>query len=99
MKEGTAKTAGNWEYDYKFLKDLTYKINQSEWGEGLSMEQVEAVLIGINFSQSPAAGVEREALEKILSMVKPLTYIDEAGKLVGDIERIVVKALGEPPKI
>jgi hypothetical protein len=44
-----------WTYDYKFLNDLTNKVNESEWGEGLSMEQVEAVLIAINFQPSSSS--------------------------------------------
>jgi hypothetical protein len=44
------KPVDGWQYDYKFLKDLTYKVNQTEHGDGLSMEEVESVLLSINYS-------------------------------------------------
>lgn len=41
---------GDWHYDYKFIKDLTYDLSQQENCEGLSMEEVEAVLLKVGYT-------------------------------------------------
>ena len=40
---GQSKEDG-WAYDADFLRTITEKVNEQEWGETLSMEEVEAVL-------------------------------------------------------
>jgi len=40
---GQSKEDG-WFYDADFLRTITEKVNEQEWGETLSMEEVEAVL-------------------------------------------------------
>ncbi len=40
---GQSKDDG-WFYDTDFLRTITEKVNEQDWGEGLCMEQVEAVL-------------------------------------------------------
>ena len=43
-----------WSYNYKWLKELTYKVNGNEHGAGLSMEEVEIVLLAVDYPQSPS---------------------------------------------
>lgn len=49
---------GGWKYDYNFLKELSDKVSEQEFGDGLGMEQVEAVLIAINYPQPEPADIE-----------------------------------------
>lgn len=58
---------GEWKHNYDFLVNLTAKIN-AESNEGLSMEEVEAVLSAINYPSTPtqeaAVDVKEAAEEK-----------------------------------
>jgi hypothetical protein len=44
IKQQEPDEAG-WSYNSDFLREFTEKVNEKDWGEGLSMEQVESVLI------------------------------------------------------
>lgn len=66
----------DWKYDYKFLKDLTYKISRQENCEGLSMEEVEAVLLSINYS--PVSQPEQgEKVENIIGWLRKRISIQD----------------------
>jgi hypothetical protein len=41
----------DWNYEYDFLFKLTDKVNEMDNGDGVSMEEVECVLLAINYSE------------------------------------------------
>jgi len=66
--------ANEWKYDPDYIRELTEKVNEQEWGEGLSMEEVEAVLLAMN-QPTPNPEPQKDILEKISSKV--LEYANE----------------------
>jgi|GEM_PF-4549137 hypothetical protein len=44
-------TVDGWKFNYDFLYQLTKKVNKEEFGEHLSIEEIEVVLLAINYKE------------------------------------------------
>ena len=86
IKQQEPDEAG-WSYNSEFLREFTERVNEKDWGEGLSMEQVESVLITAEEyeheklkSQTPSPTGDRDCeelkkgLEEILEMSDSENY-------------------------
>lgn len=65
---------GGWHYDYDFLKSLTEMVNEKEFGEGIGMEEVEAVLLTIEYRNQPNPFPPKEADGKAKELVEKFMY-------------------------
>lgn len=63
--EELQKNEDGWYYDVQFLSQLREKVNEQEFGEGLGMEEVEAVLLAIGYGKSIAAHPSPEGKEAV----------------------------------
>ena len=91
---GQSKEDG-WFYDADFLRTITEKVNEQEWGETLSMEEVESVLKVIESIEPCATSSENywkqrcEAAEAVLNTFPRSVLEDQAGEDYLEYEKLL----------
>jgi len=74
---------GGWKYEPEFLRLLAEKVNGIENGDGLGMEEVEAVLIAVNYPSTPPleektdSGVSKEEMTETIAGILYANKSDE----------------------